>query len=223
MFLKRLATIILSLALLTALGCGSDDGQVTNTIELPTDTLLTLYCADVGIYPETCILDDPENPYRQVAVNEANKWDLNDAAPSPKARFYLWATALAKSAGAPGENQFFAARALHELFTAGGSVNAQEQAKRAYRSVLDNFYGSETFIEVWYLPEKPFYPVPLKDWVGENIWDPTGDNLVPLYDAPEFGAEALGQWGYSLVVVLENEYNEDGVIIGVKEKRIVEK
>jgi hypothetical protein len=34
---------------------------------------------------------------------------------------------------------------LHELFTQGGSEVAREQAKRAYRSLLDNFFDSLTF------------------------------------------------------------------------------
>jgi len=205
MFLKHLTIIIAGLTLLTALGCGSagDDGQLSNNIDLPTDSLLTLYCADVGIYPNTCVLDDPNNPYRHVAVNEESKWDLNDDALSAKARFYLWATALANVA--TGENQYYVADALHALYTEGTSVNAKNQAKRAYRSVLDNFYASLTYWEAWWLSDvpTPVYAIPLKDLTGMRIYDPVPDGLSPLYDYDNaddykyYGLYDLAQWGYS--------------------------
>lgn len=197
MFLKRFLLIILSLTILTALGCGSDDGQVTNAIDLPTDTLLTLYCEDVGIYPNTCALEDPNNPYRMVSITEESKWVLSDDAPSAKARFYLWATALTQTP--TGENQYYVATSLHELYTEGTSVNAKSQAKRAYRSVLDNFYDSFTYWEAYWLPgdPTPTYAVPLKDLTGMRIYDPTPNGLTPLYDDSYYGLYDLTQWGYS--------------------------
>jgi len=199
MFLKHFITIILVLALLTALGCGSpdSDGQPSNSIDLPTDTLLTLYCEDVGIYPDTCVLEDPNNPYRMVAVNEVTKWDLSADAPSAKARFYVWATALAHIK--TGENQYYVADSLHALYTEGTSVNAKTQAKKAYRSVLDNFYNSFTYWEAWWLPgdPTPAYAVPLKDLTGMRIYDPTSDGLIPLYDDEYYGLFDLALWGYS--------------------------
>ena len=197
MFLKHFITIILSLSMLTALGCGSDDGQVTNGIDLPTDSRLSLYCEDVGIYPETCILDDPSNPYRMVSITEESKWDLHVAAPSAKARFYLWATALAHDPS--GENQYYVADALHELYTEGTSVNAKAQAKRAYRSVLDNFYDSITYWEASWLAgdPTPVYAVPLKDLSGMRLHTPTPDGLSSLYADPYYALDELAIWGYS--------------------------
>ena len=65
--LRNFMTLLISLSLLTAAGCSSErdanDGAVINSIVLPTDVVLSLACADVGIADETCVLDDPENPY----------------------------------------------------------------------------------------------------------------------------------------------------------------
>ena len=193
---KKLLVIPLSICILTTMGCGSDDsGQVTNSIPLPANSLLTLYCADEGIFPETCILDDPENPYRMVDVNEDNKWDLHNSPQSAKSRFYLWATALARVP--TGENQYYVADSLHELYTNVASVNAHEQTKKAYQSVLDNFYDSFTYWEATWLPGPPVYAVPLKDLTGMRIYDPTPDGLLPLYTDSYYGLDALAQWGYS--------------------------
>ena len=129
---------------------------------MPTDTLLNLRCAEVGINDETCVLIDAENPFRYVAIAEFDvnldmqglpqppnfKFNLNNDIPAgptgAKARFYLWATALAK-APYSGENQWYTARALHEVFTANADPLIQAQAIKAYRSVLDNFFGTVTF------------------------------------------------------------------------------
>jgi hypothetical protein len=102
-----IATLIAGSMILLTAGCSEDDGgTVQNTVQLPTDSTLNFYCENEGIYLDTCVLDNPENPYATVAVTEDNKFTLNDAAPSAKSRYYVWATALAKGAGIPGENQY---------------------------------------------------------------------------------------------------------------------
>jgi len=150
-------------------GTVNEDIVPEGKIVLPTDTLLNLYCADVGITIDPCVLDDPENPYRQTATRE---FDVNDPdaetkfalfldiPPGPtgaKARFYLWATALARRPS--GENQYYTAVALHELFTAAGDPIIREQALKAYRSVWDNFFGSVTVFECC----GEFFPFPRDD------------------------------------------------------------
>jgi len=197
MFRKPLTYMFLCLTLASIFGCGSDDSNTTNTINLPTDMLLSLYCDDVGIYTEKCVLDDPANPYRMVIITEENKWALHTAAPSAKARFYLWATALAHTS--TGENQYYVASSLHQLYTDGTSSNAKAQAKRAYRSVLDNFYNSLTYWEASWLPgtPTPVYAVPLKDLTGMRLYDPTPDGLSPLYSDPYYALNDLAIWGYS--------------------------
>lgn len=151
---------VLGLAALGLAGCsspGSDDGVVINEIELPTDTLVNLYCPDVGITGETCVLDDPENPFRETATREFDvndpdaetKFDLANKIPrgptGAKARFYLWATAQARFPR--GENQYYTALALHELYTAARDPIIRDQALKAYRAVWDNYFGSVTVFE----------------------------------------------------------------------------
>jgi len=216
--LSMLVTLTLSgsLVLLSA-GCGEvDGGNIENEIQLPTDSIVNFQCADEGIYLEKCVLDNPDNPYANVAIIEApdpdepeddprEKFFLSDAAPSAKARYYLWATALAKGVGAQGENQYYTARSLQELYAESGSPTTQEQAKKAYRSVLDNYFLSSTFFEgevtVNGVKEIIVYAASVKDLVGEHLVAPVFP-LVTLYtaevpaDAKVFALEALGQWGY---------------------------
>jgi hypothetical protein len=208
--LRRLVLIALSLVIVFIMGCDVEDGEITNAVELPMDTELDLYCENAGIHPENCILDDPDNPFRtvsitenvygeddegnQVQILETNKFDLADGCPSTKSLFYLWATALAK--GPSGENQYYTAQSLHQLYTEGGSENAKEQAKKAYRAVLDNFFDSATWYNAWWVDEDTFYPVAIKDLVAQNLMEPSEVNLLPLYDDRVFALQELGEWGY---------------------------
>ena len=140
------ATLVAGSMLLLTAGCSEvDGGTVQNTVQLPEDSVLNFACEDEGIYLEPCVLDNPENPYAKVAVTEDNKFELNDAAPSAKARYYLWATALAKGAGIPGENQYYTALSLQQVYADSGSETTRDQAIKAYRSVLDNFFFAPTF------------------------------------------------------------------------------
>lgn len=137
---------------------GGNVVDATGSIELPTDTLLNLACEDVGIWEEQCVLDDDANPFRGVTIEEFNinepdeefnKFELVEGIPEgptgAKARFYFWATALARRQ--LGENQYFTALALHELFTVSGDPLIREQALKAYRSLWENFFGSVVVFE----------------------------------------------------------------------------
>ena len=197
--LTRLRVGLGGLVILLTAGCGSDGGTgAVVTIDpaiLVSDLRLNLRCEDVGIYLETCILEDNNNPYRNVETGEfdvnnpdepVGKLELLEAIPAgptgAKARFYLWATALARRAS--GENQYFTALALHELWTwqvedGFGDPLIQQQALKAYRSLLDNFFGSATFLSTCDFlnpsPPRPeyLYPIILTDAAGENLVDPT--------------------------------------------------
>ena len=191
------ATAILLLALAVA-GCGEvdeSDGEVVGGVALPTDSALDLYCEDAGIADEPCILDDPKNPYSITPVNDLTKFDLSADAPSAKARFYLWATAQALSPR--GENQYYTAVALHEMWVDSGSELAREHALRAYRSVLDNYFFSVTFFEADFLPPPDiFFPKPVRQLVGANLFAPQAP-LTLMFDTPTNALELFGQWGYT--------------------------
>jgi hypothetical protein len=198
-----------SVMLLTA-GCSEvDGGTVQSTIQLPTDSVLNFACADEGIYLEPCVLDNPENPYANVAItaddfypaSPNDKFVLNDAAPSAKARYYLWATALAKGAGIPGENQYYTAVSLHEVYAESGSPTTRAQALKAYRSVLDNYFLNPTFFGP-FTENEIFFAAALKDLVGQNLVDTVpplsleAPDYVPLYDEKVEALGELSDWGY---------------------------
>ena len=214
---NRLLMLLFALAVLGAQGCGSGDGGGKNitTQELPTGFSLGLECDGVGVYPEDCVLDDRRNPYATINIVEFdpndedadNKFDLFEQIPPgpeyAKARFYFWATALARRAS--GENQFYTAVALHELWSAGvddgfGSPNAQEQAKKAYRACLDYFFDDFTFIGPFPPPDGDFIPLVIRSLVGTQLVpSPEFATLFPGND-PELNARVeLGNWGYFFV------------------------
>ncbi len=207
---------LLCLAALFTHGCespGSGDGTIINTIVLPTDTLLNLACADVGINGEQCVLEDPENPFVSTPIVEfidadtpGNKFELFESIPAgptgAKARFYFWATALARRQS--GENQFYTALALHELWDLNSDPIVQEQALKAYRSVLDNFFGSVTVFtccEEVRPPDDPrgpvAFPVGLNELTADNLFrtDATGFRRLVEGDSI-LVIELLLQWGY---------------------------
>ena len=163
-------------------------------IDLPLDSQINLYCEDAGVFPDDCILDDPNNPYARANVSEANKFEVANGAPSAKARFYLWATVLAKSPN--GENQFFTALSLHNVYAESASPVIREQTKKAYRSVLDNFFDSATFFVVELSEGDAAVAVAIKDLVGRNLYQPTDSSLVSLYTDPLFALDDMSSWGF---------------------------
>jgi hypothetical protein len=219
-FTWRLAVVCSMLLLISGCGKDSGDGEVINVIELPAagDLALNLYCADFGLFIEDCVLDDPDNPYAFVSVNNDNKFDLNDAATSLKAKVYLWATALARDS--TGENQVNTAKAMYALSNASCSELIQDQAQRAYRSVLDNYLTAVTFFSTndfgAPFPEV-FYPFPVKILTSNDLRlglgaaDPSCDPAkFPLFfsgDPGENDFEArvrMFEWGFLYDDVLDD-------------------
>ena len=192
----RIKSIILTASLILILlsGCDSKSGNILNIEELPTDYELTLYGNDEGIYPNTDVLNNPNNPYAKANINMENVWDLYDECPSAKSKYYLWATLLARIP--TGEHQYFTAISLHELYTVGGSENAKNQAKKAYRAVLDHFFSSVTWWEADWLNDEVYYSVLLRNMVGRNLYDPTEMDFLPLYNDPVLALVDLSEWGY---------------------------
>lgn len=185
---------IVILVFLFLAGCDSKDGSILTEVEVPLGYDLNLFSADEGIHPDTSVLDNPENPYANASINMENVWEFSDQCPSAKSKFYLWATILANIP--VGEHQFFAAKSLHELYTAGGSMNAKEQAKKAYRSTLDNFFDSVTWWQAEWLTEETYYAVLLRNLVAQSLYDPSNMNLLPLYSDPAQALADMSEWGY---------------------------
>ena len=91
---RRNLMLLFGFAILTVGGCESPndatDGEIINGIVLPTDVVLNLACANVGINGEQCVLGDPENPYVTTAIIEfnvndpdaTNKFDLFNEIPA---------------------------------------------------------------------------------------------------------------------------------------------
>lgn len=193
------------------------DGTIINQIVLPTDVVLNLYCENVGIYNETCVLEDPENPFANTPISEfdpnnpgaENKFELfNSLPPGPqgaKARFYFWATALARRQS--GENQFYTALALHELFDANSNVLSKdeivrEQALKAYRSLLDNFFGSVTVFTCCPAASPDGIPVPfpvaLNELAADNLYRTDATGFMRLIEGdPILVLGVLLEWGYT--------------------------
>jgi hypothetical protein len=223
----------MGLAVLITGGCDSErkpeDSEPVNFIKLPTDVVLNLYCENVGIAAEPCVLDDPENPYATTTIIEpsatdsGNKFDLFNAIPrgptGAKARFYLFATALAYRQS--GENQYYTALALHELFDANSTAIGdegsedeliREQALKAYRSVLDNFFGSVTVFECIVCGPIadggfPQFAVPLNERVADHLFRTESTNFVTpiapnglrrlVPGSPILVLDLFVQWGYT--------------------------
>lgn len=220
--IRRLVVAVLASLLA---GCGSpddSDGTVINQLLLPTDTLLNLACIDVGIGAETCVLGDPENPFSLVATPEfdinnpdgESKFDLANKIPAgptgAKARFYLWATALARRPS--GENQWLTARALHELYDANSDPLIQEQALRAYRSVLDNFFGSLTFFECC---GGVSFPATLNERVADDLYRTEATGFVRLVPGDPINVLALfGDWGYAYRPATPPDFIDGLVAVG---------
>lgn len=219
---RRLMMVLFGFGILVAGGCESpsdEDGVVINAIAYPTDVVLNLACENVGVYPENCVLGDPENPFVTTTIIEFDpnaapgaddKFDLLATIPAgptgAKARFYFWATALARRPS--GENQWYTARALHELFDANSNFLstdelAREQALKAYKSVLDNFWGSVTFFECELCApdengELIKFPAQLNELVGDNLFRFASTDFLPLIDGGDIRVlELIGIWGYT--------------------------
>ena len=232
---RSASILLIGLAAVFAAGCSSErdanDGTVFNTILLPTDVVLNLACADVGIADETCVLEDPENPYASTTITEftvddpGNKFDLFNAIPpgptGAKARFYFWATALARRQS--GENQFYTALALHELFDANSNAISKDeliraQALKAYRSVLDNFFSSVTVFSC--CPgaspdgEPVQFAVPLNELTADVLFRTDATQLMRLVEGdPILVLELFVEWGYTYQPA--NPPNYDDGVVGV--------
>jgi hypothetical protein len=146
--LARLLGALLLSGLLACVGCG-DKGQPLEGADL-TNLTFHLHASDMGVYPSTSVLSDPNNPFVHVSADALNngtpaqpalKWVIGESAPAPVA-FYSWATALARAPN--GENQYYTATKLHSIYTDQLAAPAdiptvKQMAIDAYTALLTYF------------------------------------------------------------------------------------
>ena len=218
---------ILIVCLGTGLGCSGGGGTDKTKTKLDTSTTLeSLYCEDEGIYGDTCVLDDPDNPFADAHFPDAQSYfELAEGLPSAQSAFYLWATALARQP-AP-EFQYLVAESLHALYTEGQDPLVRDQAVRAYRSTLDNFFDGQFFFAADFLDGSPLIGLAIKDLVAENLANSFDRGLRPLVEPFEENlgqAQALvGEWGYSIRVVLAPDLSTPNIPDDTVEQYIMER
>jgi hypothetical protein len=199
---------ILSLGLVAGVGCsgGGSGGSDRTEVTLDTSTVLgSLYCEDEGLYGDTCVLENPDNPFADAYFPDTESYfEMAEGLPSALSAYYLWATALARQP-AP-EFQFLVAQSLHALYTEGQDPLARDQAIRAYRMALDEFFDGQFYFAADYLTGEPLVGLAIKDLVAENLANSFERGFLPLVEPPDENlgqAQALvGEWGYSIRVVL---------------------
>lgn len=144
--MKPMTYLVLLLVLAGLSGCG-DDPVLPNSYltpqALPTGNLV-LKSADAGVFPDRSVLDDPDNPFSHCPITEQLKWRDQGGVEGgygsglSKARFYLWSTLLIREPW--GEPQYYTALALLEQWELNSSTVLSNQAVRAYRALLENFF-----------------------------------------------------------------------------------
>ncbi len=149
-------------------GCALDAGTWRTGTDL-TQLRFDPWSEDVGVYPDSSILDDPANPFADsLDPNSDLKWDVQES--GCDRAVYSWATALALQP--TGEHQYYTAACMQALYE-GGRVEDDDLylvwtlAIRGYEQVILSFPDSVTY-----------------DATGTLAWD-----LAPLAEA---GLQALG-------------------------------
>jgi hypothetical protein len=153
---SRLAALA---AALLALACG-DPAQYRFGVNLSGLTFAPTSSSE-GIYPDTSVLQDPNNPFALYGVHgvtdggPATKWNILDGSGTgldlgPVAGFYVWATDLASAPN--GESQYYTARMLDHLSRTPGALASPDLAPRVrlmaiagYQRMLDAFPGAVTY------------------------------------------------------------------------------
>lgn len=111
------------------------------------DHRLSLYALDMGVYPSTSVLRDPNNPFRFDGVGAETKWTLLNYATNAAA-FYAWATLLATQPN--GEHQYYTALTLQRIHdqeevSAVEKPFVRDMALAGYAALLEHFPESVSF------------------------------------------------------------------------------
>ena len=162
-----------------AVACGGDSeeyrfGFNTTGIEF------VFFNIDEGIFPSKVTLTNPNNPFREYAIGSVTKFDILDDGGNAAA-FYAWAVVLA---GEPtGENQYYAATKLRDIFLSDEVAEddreiVRDMAIEGFQRVLDCFPDSESFDVTGTFPRK--------------LATPAYQNIVDL------GGRVQGDWALVL-------------------------
>jgi hypothetical protein len=137
-----------------------------------------VYSAHEGVFPDQSVLLDPNNPFAADPPGSQAKWDLQSSA-GPAICFYSWATLDANLPAGGGEEQYYTAFNLKQLYQTG-QIDPGDAAKTltltisAYQAVLDYFPTSVTY-----------------DMTGTIAYD----LATPSYNAIlELGGKVNGNW-----------------------------
>ena len=116
------------------------------------------YNANEGIYPDTSILKDPNNPFKDDPCSDsrpdggptAGKWQIQGSTKAgPIVAFYCWATLVATAPN--GESQYYVGFNLENIYQTGKVTDPTTQGEvqalgvAAYQSVLINFPTAVTY------------------------------------------------------------------------------
>ena len=141
----RWSGVMLCAVFSVLMGCGD---APTYVVGQDLDALsFNLHTANMGIYPDTSVLQDPANPFAMSAIADETKWIVTGEA-GPVAAFYIWATILARIP--TGEAQYYAATALSDIYTAGLAdapllPYVRLMAIQGFQSLLDHFPTSVSY------------------------------------------------------------------------------
>lgn len=171
--MHRLCATLAPLLLALAAGC-APKAEALSPVDL-TALRFKPTSRTEGIFPDVSVVNDPQNPFANVsfysidAVHNpaALQFKLNEAAAagptsatySPAARFYIWATILARATPeGDGEAQHYAAASLEDIYlasldptipervaNASDLPQVREMAVAAFSEVLTQFPNAVTF------------------------------------------------------------------------------
>jgi hypothetical protein len=136
-----------TLPLLLAAACAAPEpAQFFYGVDLD-ELELNVRSPNMGIHPNTSVLDDPNNPFVQYPTTEELRWEITNH-PNPVAGFYVWATYLALIP--IGENQYYVGEALQGIVRQGRAQPDElpfldDLTTRAFTAVLEHFPDAVTF------------------------------------------------------------------------------
>ena len=192
---RLLMILVCSVACLPA--CGSREREPVGAIDLNAVTF-HVFSPDLGVHPSKSVLQDPNNPFASVPIDELNngtpedpgdKWQIDLGAPAPAA-FYAWATALTGAQN--GENQYYTAGKLQKIYTDG--LVAADQLEAVRELAIAAFTA-----QLVYFPED--YN---RDAAGNPQWDYATGSLKAIRD---LGGVAPPTW----VLVVDADGQERAV------------